>query len=433
VIPSTRREFFGRLGAAAVAARTSVFGMAQRADAASSASVAAARRSGAAAYDLLIAGGRVVDPALRLFSVADVAISNGVIARVAPSIPRSEASEVFEARGRIVTPGLIDTHGHVFDGVASSNIDPDLVGLPRGVTTIVDAGSAGAQTFPGFRKHVIERARTRVYALLNISRIGLTGPNETYVVPSWINGPDAIRTIEANRDRIVGLKVRINGRHEDLARDLEILKVGREVSDATGVPIHLHWTNETSLLELLKAGDTLVHPFNPDSPNQSNLVGGTGAEILPQILELRSRGIWTDFAHGNHLDWSVAETAAKAGWYPDAISTDIHRGHVAPNGVVHDLTTTMSKFVYLGLTVDQAIERVTTNPTRMLKFPERLGTLADGAVADVSVLEVVDGQFQLIDTRRQARTGRQMIRPVAAFQAGKAVAIAEVPPGGVPS
>ena len=418
VQPSTRRAFLGQLGAAAVAARQSVVGM---------------PRSGALAYDLLIAGGRVVDPALGLASVADVAITNGVVARVAASIPRAEASRVYDARGKIVTPGLIDTHGHVFDGVASSNIDPDLVGLPRGVTTIVDAGSAGAQTFPGFRKHVIERARTRIYALLNISQIGLTGPNETYVVPSWINGPAAKAMIEGNRDRIVGIKVRINGRHEDLARDLEILKLARGVSDETGVPILMHWSNETSLLELLKRGDTLIHPFNPPSPNSSNLVGGEGTAILPQILELKGRGIWTDFAHGAHLDWTVAETAAKAGWYPDAISTDIHKGHVAPNGVVHDLTTTMSKFVYLGLTVDQAIERVTTNPTKMLRFPERIGTLADGAVADVSVLEVVDGQFEFIDTRRQARTGRQMIRPVAAFKAGTEVAIAPVPPGGVTS
>jgi dihydroorotase len=415
MIPSTRREFLGQVGAAAVAARQSLF----------------APHAGRAAYDLLIAGGRVVDVGLGLSSVADVAITGGVIARVAPSIPRAEASQVFDARGKIVTPGLIDTHGHVFDGVASSNIDPDLVGLPRGVTTIVDAGSAGAQTFPGFRKHVIERAQTRVYALLNISTIGLTGPNETYVTPNWINGPAAKDTIERNKDRILGIKVRINGRGEDLARDLEILKLARGVSDETGVPILMHWTNERSLLDLLKRGDTLIHPFNPPSPNSSNLVGGEGKEIMPQILELKGRGIWTDFAHGNHLDWTVAETAAKAGWYPDAISTDIHRGHAAPNGVVHDLTTTMSKFVYLGLTVDQAIERVTTNPIRMLGFPERLGTLADGAVADVSVLEVVEGSFEFIDTRRQSRTGRQMIRPVAAWKAGQAVAIAPVPPGGV--
>jgi dihydroorotase len=412
--PSTRRQFLGQLGAAALSARSSGF----------------ARPSGRAAYDLLIAGGRVVDPALGLAAVADVAITNGVIARVAPNLPRAEASQVFDARGRIVTPGLIDTHGHVFDGVASSSIDPDLVGLPRGVTTIVDAGSAGAQNFPGFRRHVIERAETRVYALLNVSIIGLTGPNETYVEPSWIDGRRATETINANQDRILGLKVRINGRHADLARDLEILEIGREVSDATGVPILMHWTNETSLLELLRRGDALIHPFNPPSPNSSNLVGGEGKEILPQILELKGRGIWTDFAHGNHLDWGVAETAAKAGWYPDAISTDIHRGHVAPNGVVHDLTTTMSKFVYLGLTVDQAIERVTTNPSRMLRFPERVGTLADGAVGDVTVLEVVEGSFEFVDTRRQTRTGRQMIRPVAAWKAGRAVAIAPVPPGG---
>src|SRR5688572_13698511 len=221
MIPPTRRQFLGRIGAAALVAGDAV-------------TVLSPVR---AAYDLLIAGGRVVDPALGLSSVADVAITNGVIARVAPNLPRAEASQVFDARGKIVTAGLIDTHGHVFDGVASSSIDPDLVGLPRGVTTIVDAGSAGAQTFPGFRKHVIDRAETRIYALLNLSIIGLTGPNETYVVPAWLDGRRATDTINAHKDRIVGLKVRINGRREDLARDLEILKIGREVADATGVPI----------------------------------------------------------------------------------------------------------------------------------------------------------------------------------------------------
>ena len=407
---ATRREFLGRMGAAAVVAGThGITGL------------GASRR---AAYDLVIGGGRVVDAALGAPRVADVAITDGRIAAILPSIPRSEATEWLDARGKLVTPGLIDAHAHVYDGVASSNIDPDLVGLNQGVTTIVDAGSAGSQTWPGFRKHVIEKARTRVYALLNISSIGLTGPNETYVVPQWINQRGATETIQANRDRIVGLKVRINGRHEDLTRDLEILKVGLEVAAATGVPILMHWTNERALLDLLRRGDTLIHPFNPPSPNSSNLVGGEGTEILPQILELKSRGIWTDFAHGGHLDWTVAETAAKAGWYPDALGTDLHRGHVPPNGVVHSVTTTMSKFVYLGLTPEQAIERVTTNPAKMMPMPERIGTLADGAVGDVSVLEVVDGSFEFIDTRRVARTGTKMIRAVAVVQGGKVETIA---------
>jgi dihydroorotase len=350
-----------------------------------------------------------------------VAIKDGKIAEVAANLARADAAELFDARGKIVTPGLIDVHGHVFDGVATSSIDVDEIGLVKGVTTVVDAGSSGATTFPGFRKYMIEPKQTRVYAWLNISKIGLIVNNETYIDPKLIDGPAAIQIIDDNPERILGIKVRINGRHEDLATDLVVLKTARAVADATGLPIMLHWTNEPDLIALLKKGDVLVHPFNPPSPNSSNLFEDTAEKVLPQILEAQARGVMTDFAHGAHLDWDIAERAAKQGWYPDTISTDIHRGHVAPNGIVFDLVTTMSKFVYLGLTVDQAIERVTANPIKMLRFPIRIGTLAEGAVGDVSVLEVQEGQFDLFDTRRVKRVGRQMIRAVAAVKAGQVV------------
>ena len=400
---STRREFLGQLGAAALAAQSGF----------------SPAPAGAATVDLPIAGGRVVDRSRGLASVADVAIANGLIARVAPNLPRADAREVFDARGKIVTPGLIDMHVHVFDGVATSNIGPDEIGLPMGVTTLVDAGSAGAQTFPGFRKHIIERAQPSVFALLNISKIGLMVNNETYIDPRLIDGKAATDVIQANKDRILGIKVRINGRHEDLPVDLVVLETARGVADATGVPILMHWTNERDLLAMLKPGDALIHPFNPPSPNSSNLFEDTEERVLPQILELKERGIWTDFAHGAHLDWELAERAAKQGWYPDVISTDLHRGHVPPNGIVFSLVTTMSKFMYLGLTVDQAIERVTTNPAKILRFPERIGTLADGAVADVTVLDVERGDFDLIDTRREKRVAHERVRAVAAVKGGR--------------
>ncbi|MSR36832.1 MAG: twin-arginine translocation signal domain-containing protein [Gemmatimonadetes bacterium] len=409
---TTRRRFLGQLGAAALAAGNPI---------------AKLRPPGAHVYDLMIAGGRVVDAARGPSAVADVAIANGVIARVAPGIPRADAAEVFDARGKLVTPGLIDMHGHVFDGVATSSIDADEVGLVKGVTTIVDAGSAGATNFLGFRKYMIEPKQTRVYAWLNISKIGLLVNNETYIDPRLIDGKAATDMILANRDRILGIKARINGRHEDLATDLTVLKTAREVSAATGVPILLHWTNEPELLALLQAGDVLTHPFNPPSPNSSNLFEDTAERVLPQILELKSRGIWTDFAHGAHLDWELAERAAKQGWYPDTISTDIHRGHVAPAGIVIDLVTTLSKFMYLGLTAEQAIERVTTNPSKILRFPERIGTLAEGSVGDVTVLEVEQGDFELIDTRRVPRVTHQMVRSVAAVKGGRLVRSAAAP------
>ena len=409
-----RRDFLKQLAAAAV--MLPGLGLANRSNAAR----ALAAQAGIP-YDLLISGGRVIDATQKLSAVRDVAIAGGRIARIDTNIPRQQAKESFDARGKLVTPGLIDIHGHVYDSGIPISIDPDVVGISKAVTTIVDGGSAGASTFAGFRRYVIERAQTRVYALLNISSIGLVVTNELYLDPRMIDPKAAIATIQQNRSLILGIKVRVNGRHADLSHDIEVLKKAREVADTTALPIMLHWTNEPDLLAILKKGDILTHPFNPPNPNTSNLVGGEGQTILPQILALKERGIWTDFSHGGHLAWNIAEAAAKQGWFPDTLSTDIHRAHVAPNGVVFDLTSTMSKFVYLGLSVEQAIEKVTAAPARILAFPEKIGSLEPGAVADVSVLDVVTGEFEWLDTRREKRVGRERIVPVAAVKGGTLV------------
>ena len=368
-------------------------------------------------FDLLIAGGRVIDPARNIDAPLDVGITGSRITAIGANLPRQGTRQVFDASAKIVTPGLIDMHGHVFDQFLPVSIDPDLIGIPKGVTTIVDAGSSGANTFPGFRKYVIERAATRVYALLNISIIGLVVQNELYLDPKMIDPDAAVKTIQQNRGTILGIKVRITGRDEDVPHDIEVLKKARQAADQTGLPIMLHWTNEPRLLAILKAGDILVHPFNPPRSGP-NLLGPDG-KILPQILELKDRGIFTDFAHGNHLQWEIAEKAARQGWFPDTISTDIHRAHAAPNGAVIDLPTTMTKFLHLGLTVNQTIEKVTANPARILKFPERIGSLEPGGVADVSVIQIQQGEFELLDSNRQKRTVRQRIAPVATVRAGK--------------
>lgn len=368
-------------------------------------------------FDLLIAGGRVIDPARHLDAPLDVGIAGSRIAAVAANLPRDRARRVFDAAGKIVTPGLIDMHGHVFDSFLPVSIDPDLVGIPKSVTTIVDAGSSGANTFPGFRKYIVDRAATRVCALLNISIIGLVVQNELYLDPKMIDVAAAVKTIQASRDIVLGIKVRITGHDSDVPHDIEVLKKARAAADETSVPIMLHWTNEPRLLDILKPGDILAHPFNPPRSGP-NLLGADG-KVLPQILDLKQRGIFTDFAHGNHLQWEIAEQAARQGWFPDTISTDIHRAHAAPNGVVIDLPTTMAKFLFLGLTPAQAIEKVTANPAHILKFPEKLGSLEPGHVADVSVLELQSGDLDLLDSTRQKRTAHQRIAPIATVRAGK--------------
>ena len=410
----TRRGFIQTVGAVAAIPNMLAVGAPQRG--------LAATIDQAGSCDLLIAGGRVIDPAQKISMVSDVAITNGKIAKVAPNISRNKAREVIDANGKLVTPGLIDMHGHVYDDGIPISIDPDIVGLPHGVTTIVDAGSSGANTFPGFRKYVIARAKTRVYALLNISTIGLVVANELYLDPAMINPKAAIKMIEDNRDLILGIKVRINGRDEEVPHDIDVLKKAREASDATGVPIMMHWTNEPRLLSILKKGDILAHPFNPPRAGPSCI--GPDGKVLPQILELKQRGIYTDFSHGGHLLWETAEKAAQQGWFPDTISTDIHRAHVAPNGTVIDLITTMSKFLYLGLPLDQAIEKVTAAPMRILNFPETIGSLAPGVTADVSILNLESGDFELLDSTRQKRTGHQRFAAVTTIKGGKIYAAA---------
>jgi dihydroorotase len=416
---SNRREFLGQIGSAAIA----MPGL-SRLDLAASPALAPQQSPtgsapAAAAYDLLIAGGHVIDPAQKLSAERDVAIRGGRIARIAANIPPGQARQVFDAKGKIVTPGLIDMHTHVYQYGITLSVDSDVVGFQSGVTTVLDCGSTGAGTFAGFRKYVIDKATTRIYALLNISTIGLVVTNEIYLDPRMIDARAAIRTIEANRDRLMGVKVRVNGRHSDLAHDMEVVKTAREVSDATGLPIMMHWSVEPDLLGLLKKGDILAHPFNRPSQTDANLFGADGSQaekVVPQILALKDRGIWTDGQLAtSHHSWDVSEKAAKQGWFPDSLSTDIGR---APDGSPASVLLVMSEFLHLGMPLEQVIAGVTANPARIMNFPEKVGTLEPGVTADVAVLDLKDGNFEVNDGARQMRTLQKQFVAAATVKGG---------------
>ena len=413
-----RRAFLGRLGSIAALAP----GLTPLLPGRAGAAPAAAQASGApATYDLLIAGGRVIDPSQNLSAERDVAILHGRIAQVAANIPRAQARRVFDASGRIVTPGLIDVHGHSYEYGTPLGVNSDVTGIQSGVTTIVDAGSVGASMFPGFRKFVIEGAATRIYVLLNISTAGCC-TDEIYMDPRLVNTEAALRVVEAHRDLILGLKVRVHGRRADLAHDIEIMKKARQVADAAGIPIMMHWSNEPDLLATLKQGDILCHPFNPYSKTDANLFGSDGThadKVLPQILELKKRGIWTQGEGGTtHTEWEVMRKAADQGWFPDAIGTDLAR---LPDRTPASVLVPMAAYLHFGLSLEQVIERVTATPAKMLDYPDKVGTLATGVRADVSVLEVARGKFELTDgTRPEARkiVVNQQFVPIATVKSG---------------
>jgi dihydroorotase len=422
-----RRQFLGRIGSGALTIPAVGLGALRIAES----SGLAAFQGVAASYDLVIAGGRMIDPSQNLSAERDVAIVGGRIAKVDVHIPRDQARRVFDATGKIVTPGLIDLHSHVYSYGTSYSVDPDVIGVQSGVTTVVDAGTTGSATFPAFRKFVVDAARTRVYALLNISTIGtLVVIDEIgFLDPKLIDVPGAVATILANRDRIVGVKVVLNGTHGELQRELPVVKAARAVADATGLPIMMHWSNEPELLALLRKGDILTHPFNPVMSPFGNLFGTRESQadrVLPQILALKERGIWTDGQLANtHHGWDISEKAMQLGWVPDVISTDLAR---MPDGRPASVLLPMSEYLQLGLPLERVIAGVTANPARALQFPKTIGTLKPGVAADVAVLELTKGRFEVTDRYGKTRVLTQMLAPVATVKDGVMLKGAAAPP-----
>lgn len=382
-------------------------------------------------YDLLIRGGRVVDPGQGPSGERDVAITGHHIARVAASIPASEAQHVLDARGLIVTPGWIDVHVHVYDGVAPLGIPADPNCIAKGVTTAIDAGSAGANTFPGFRKYVINVVDTRVYALLNISVVGQStysqdNPYGELLDLRYANPKLAIKTIERNRDVILGIKIRLTDNIAG-ANDLKALALAREASDAVNLPIMAHIGGTVSplrdILAMLKKGDVVTHSFR-GSPG--GILDDRG-RVLPEVRKAVESGVHLDIGHGaGSFSFDVAEKALRQELLPGTISSDVHQYNV--NGPVFDLATTLSKFMLLGLSLEQVVERATVNPARTFAFPAGpLGTLREGSEADVAVFQMDEGNFQFVDSLGQKRAGNRRLRPVATVKAGKIYGSASIP------
>lgn len=372
-------------------------------------------------YDLLIQGGRVIDPLQNIDAVCDVAITGSKVARVESDIPAARARQVLNAQGKIVTPGLIDLHTHVFPYVCPYGVETDPYCVTRGATTVIDAGSAGAFGLPAFRRYIqTESPATRIRALLNISAMGnVSGPIPgmgelealVYADPKL-----AVKIAEENRDFIVGFKVRCS---ESITgpNDIGAMKRVRAAADETHLPVMMHFVGPysplPSLLPFLKKGDVVTHPYN----NHPHGALDANGKLLPEVLEARKRGVLFDVGHGGgNFSWEVAERCIQQHFLPDTISTDLTVMNV--HGPVFDLLTTLSKFLLLGLSVREVIERATANSARVFDLGVELGTLKAGSEADAGIFELREGDFIFTDSGGETRSGRQKLAPVATVRDG---------------
>ena len=315
----------------------------------------------------------------------------------------------------IVTPGLVDIHVHFYDGVALVGIPADSNAVAKGVTTVVDAGSAGATTFPGFRKYVIERSTTRVCALLNISSIGLVSGNE-FADLAYVNSQLAARVIEENKDVILGIKVRMTTTVA-ASQNREVLRRAREAADMTGVPLMIHIDGSAlplrDMFALLRSGDVITHVLRGDG----GILDKAG-QVLPEVSKPHAGSVLMDVGHGGGtFSFDTAEKALRQGWMPDTISSDLHSRSI--NGPAFDFATTLSKFLLLGLTLEQVIERATTNPTKTFRFPAKCGNLREGSEADVTILKMTEGTFEFTDSTGNKRSSHTKLDPVTTIKAGR--------------
>jgi dihydroorotase len=371
------------------------------------------------AYDLVLKGGHVIDPKNNFSKVADVAIAAGKIARVAPDIPASAARAVADVTGLYVTPGLIDIHVHVYAGTGiraitgDSSVYPDGFSFRSGVTTMVDAGSSGWRNFPDFKQRIIDRARTRVLALLNISGGGMDVDGEDD--PADLDPEAAANMARQFPDIIVGFKTAHYNGPGWLSID-NVVKAG----NLANLPVMVDFgtVNEirnlnTLLMDKLRPGDIYTHAY---SGHRDELLHG---KLNPAMLAGRKRGILFDLGHGGgSFYWYVAVPAFQEKFYPDTISTDLHTGSM--NAGMKDMIHVMAKVLNLGVPLEDVIRMSTWAPARSIKHPE-LGNLDTGAEADVTVLRLDKGRFGLVDSAGARKWGDRMLVCEMTLRKGRVV------------
>jgi dihydroorotase len=374
------------------------------------------------AYDLLLKGAHVIDPKNKISAVRDVAIRDGLIAAVASDIPAAQARKVVNVAGFYLTPGLLDLHAHVYSGSegvglagGDASIYPDAFALRVGVTTVVDAGSSGRRNFAHFKKTVIDRARTRVLVFLNIGGAGMPGDAHEQDVKD-MDARAAADLAIANPDTIVGIKVA-----HYRGPDWTPVERGVEAGTLAKIPVMIDFGEfrrerpfQELVLKKLRPGDIYTHAFYVPVP-----ILGEKGRLLPYLFEARKRGVLFDVGHGGAaFEFRQAVPAVRQGFPPDSISTDVHSGSI--NAGMKDQLNVMSKFLNMGMTIDDVIFRSTWNPARII-HREQLGHLSVGAIADIAVLRVDKGKFAFVDSWGARMDGTQRLVNELTVASGRVV------------
>lgn len=367
-------------------------------------------------YDLVLKGGRVIDPASGIDVIGDVAIIDGKIADVGALPASYRAGATLDVRGKIVTPGLVDLHSHIFHGATYWGINPAPLVRTTGTTTWVDAGSAGGYSIEAFEALVARVADFNVYCFLNIASIGLVGPKDELASLETADVNLAVRAAQERPELVRGIKVRM-GVSSVGANGVAPLERAKEAARRSGLPLMVHIGSEPptlrEVLPLLDKGDILTHCFTGLSMRPVDAHG----TISDALVEARERGVLLDLGHGSRsFSFRTAGAFAQKGWWPEVISTDISRASLADGAA--DLPVCLNKLLALGMPLQHAIRAATATPAAILGLSGRIGALAPGVQADIAVFELQNGEYAFSDTDGEVRQAHQSLAVVETFVNG---------------
>lgn len=372
-------------------------------------------------YDLLVTGARVIDPSQNLDSIMDIGIRNGRIVDIQKNLPRDKAAQQINASGKIVTPGLVDLHAHTYPQASAIGLPADELAPFTATTTYVSAGDAGGNNFSAFKHYIQAQARSRMFAFVHISSIGLTGfPVGEMKNIEYANIDLAARVVNENPDIVLGVKVRetLDVVGENGIEPLRRARMAAERSGIKGARVMCHIGNAPgdlgALLDLLRPGDILTHAYSGAGNNTVQ-----NGKLISAALEAKKRGVIIDVGHGGgSFDFTIAEPAIQQGLIPDTISSDIH-AYSGNSPSVPYLPNVMSKFLTLGFSLNQVIAMTTNRPGVIINRDPLLGTLKINAAADISIFDLVEKPVEWLDTRGNKRPGMYSLVPVQTIRAGR--------------